>query len=161
MGQSVLSIFDQPSGGYNSHHKFRIRFGSELLAPGNIVNFTAGQIDFQNIASIGFICRFRALKERQADINSISKEYAGKALGDNAGNARGLYCQGSVLPRGTTAKISGREYDVSRLNLGYEFSVYVLHTVLCHLARLRKTKIACRDNNIGIHIGAKSVNLSL
>src|SRR4030042_6152610 len=153
-------MFHQSPSIYYFHHEIRIRLSDKSLTSGNIPYLSSCQVDFNNITGFSTIYSLNTLQKRQSDINSITEEDAGKALGNNTGDTRSFDSQGRMLPRRTTAEVGVSHNNVPRLNPGQEFGINVFHAMLSQLSRLGQIKMSSRYDSIGVKVSTIFMNLA-
>ena len=123
-----------------------------MLPLADVLDFPAGEIDRYLVAILYFRRGLRTFGDRQANVQGIAIENAGKIGRDNAGHAAPLDSQRCVLSRGAAAKVMPAHHNFAPRRLGRKIGINILHTMFGQLRRVRGGKITGRDDHIRIYI---------
>ena len=119
---------------------------------GQIIDFSAVEINFHFIAGFNRLCCLRTFNNRQSDIDSIAVENTCKCFRDNAAYARRLQAEGCVLSGRAAAEILIGDNHVTRLHFLCEVRINIYHCMACQFLCVKRIQISCRDDHICINI---------
>ena len=124
----------------------------EHLAVGLVGDDTGVKVHLNGVPSLDGVHSLRAFHDGQADVDAVAVEDTGKAFGNDHRDAGGLDAQGCVLTGGAAAKVPAAHHDITRLHPVHKVLVDILHAVAGKLLGVLRVQVACRDDDIGIHV---------
>ena len=124
----------------------------EHLAVGLVGDDAGVKVYLNGVPSLNGVHSLRAFHDGQADVDAVAVEDTGKAFGNNHRNAGSLDAQGCVLAGGAAAKVPAAHHDIAGLHPVHKVLVDILHAVAGKLLGVLRIQVACRDDDIGIHI---------
>src|SRR5687767_7951682 len=139
-----------------AHHLEQVRRnGFEgMRLPGGLIDhqrFFEVQAQPVAIADALGLC---ADERRQAEVERVAVEQAGKRFGDQRGHAEVLQRRGRLLARGARAKVAAGHHDVARFYLFWKFGKNRLEAMLRDVLDAELHVLARRDD-VGIDVVAE------
>ena len=147
-----LNGLHQAAGGDDVLDKGREGLGVEHLAVGLVGDDAGIKVYLNGVPCLDGVHSLRALHDGQADVDAVAVEDAGKAFGNDHRNAGSLDAQGCVLAGGAAAKVPAAHHDIAGLHPVHKVLVDILHAVAGKLLGVLRVQVACRDDDIGIHV---------
>ena len=103
---------------------------------------------------------FPDFKEREAYVDAVSVEDAGKGFCDDDGYAGCFDSDGCVFSGGAAAEVSSADHDVACFDFFGECRVDVDHAVGCEFFWIECVQVSCGDDDIGIDVVAVAPDFS-
>lgn len=136
------------------------RRGLEGIAGGDVFDGAFGEVDFEDVAGVDLFDVFPDFKEREAYVDAVSVEDAGKGFCDDDGYAGCFDSDGCVFSGGAAAEVSSADHDVACFDFFGKCRVDVDHAVGCEFFWIECVQVSCGDDDIGIDVVAVAPDFS-